>query len=93
VQRADTDTFARDNLGRGPLSPVPLSTTPQWPAPYEPFFGTVHPVSCGHVGCCSDSSLNRHDRAHFRAEGHPLIRSFEPGEDWRWCFVDLMTAI
>ncbi len=46
-------------------------------------------LSCGHVGCC-DSSPNKHASAHFRAEGHPLIRSFEPGEDWRWCFVDLM---
>lgn len=44
-------------------------------------------LSCGHVGCC-DSSPNKHASAHFRAEGHPLIRSFEPGEDWRWCFVD-----
>lgn len=42
---------------------------------------TTPPVSCGHVGCRPDSSLKRHDRAHFRAEGHPLIRSFEPGED------------
>ncbi len=45
-------------------------------------------LSCGHVSCC-DSSPNKHASAHFRAEGHPLIRSFEPGEDWRWCFVDL----
>jgi CPA1 family monovalent cation:H+ antiporter len=19
---------------------------------------------------------------------HPVMRSFEPGESWRWCFVD-----
>ncbi len=44
-------------------------------------------VSCGHVGCC-DSSKNRHATAHFRASGHPLIRSFEPGEDWMWCYLD-----
>ena len=42
---------------------------------------------CGHVGCC-DSSPMRHATAHFRAEAHPVIRSFEPGETWRWCFVD-----
>jgi uncharacterized UBP type Zn finger protein len=44
-------------------------------------------LTCGHVGCC-DSSPSRHATAHFRETGHPVIRSFEPGEDWRWCFVD-----
>lgn len=43
--------------------------------------------SCGHVGCC-DSSPKRHATAHFRGTGHPVVRSFEPGETWRWCFVD-----
>jgi len=42
---------------------------------------------CGYVGCC-DQSPNRHATAHFHATEHPIIRSFEPGEDWRWCFVD-----
>ena len=44
-------------------------------------------LTCGHVGCC-DSSPNRHARRHFHATNHPIIQSFEPGEDWRWCFVD-----
>jgi hypothetical protein len=44
-------------------------------------------LSCGHVACC-DSSPRRHASAHFHAEGHPVMRSFEPGETWRWCFVD-----
>ncbi|MFI6519231.1 ubiquitin carboxyl-terminal hydrolase 14 [Spirillospora sp. NPDC050679] len=44
-------------------------------------------LTCGHVGCC-DSSPKRHATAHFHKEGHPVVRSFEPGEDWRWCFVD-----
>ncbi|NUT51249.1 MAG: UBP-type zinc finger domain-containing protein [Saccharothrix sp.] len=43
--------------------------------------------SCGHVACC-DSSPRRHATAHFHASAHPVIRSFEPGEDWRWCYVD-----
>ena len=25
---------------------------------------------------------------HFRATGHPVIRSLEPGEDWMWCYID-----
>lgn len=44
-------------------------------------------LSCGHVGCC-DSSPQRHATAHFAEHGHPVIRSFELGEAWRWCFID-----
>jgi hypothetical protein len=44
-------------------------------------------LTCGHVGCC-DSSPNRHARAHAMVVGHPIVQSFEPGEDWRWCYVD-----
>ena len=44
-------------------------------------------LSCGRVGCC-DSSPNRHASRHAADDGHPLIRSLEPGEDWSWCFVD-----
>ncbi len=44
-------------------------------------------LSCGHVGCC-DSSKNKHASAHFNATKHPIIQSFEPGENWKWCYVD-----
>lgn len=44
-------------------------------------------LTCGHVGCC-DSSPNQHATAHFHVTEHPLIRSFEPGEDWGWCYVE-----
>jgi len=44
-------------------------------------------MSCGHVGCC-DSSKNKHATAHFRAVAHPIVQSYEPGEDWWWCYVD-----
>jgi hypothetical protein len=43
--------------------------------------------SCGHVGCC-DSSPNKHASKHAHATGDPLVSSFEPGEDWWWCYVD-----
>ena len=43
--------------------------------------------TCGHVGCCDDSP-NRHASKHYRATKHPVIRSFEPGETWRYCFAD-----
>jgi hypothetical protein len=42
---------------------------------------------CGHVGCC-DSSPSKHATAHFHATSHPIVRSFEPGEDWYWCYAD-----
>ena len=44
-------------------------------------------MHCGHVGCC-DQSPSRHGTGHFKETGHPIIQSFEPGEDWWWCFVD-----
>lgn len=44
-------------------------------------------LSCGHVGCC-DNSVNRHATKHFHQTEHPIIRSFEPGEDWGWCYID-----
>jgi uncharacterized UBP type Zn finger protein len=44
-------------------------------------------LSCGHVGCC-DSSPGRHATAHFHADGHPVVQSYEPGEDWLWCYAD-----
>jgi Na+/H+ antiporter len=46
---------------------------------------------CGKVGCC-DSSPRRHADAHFRDTGHPVIESAEPGEDWRWCYLDHVTG-
>ena len=44
-------------------------------------------LECGHVGCC-DESKNKHATRHYRATGHPLIQSIEPGEDWIWCYID-----
>ena len=38
-------------------------------------------AACGHIGCCDDS-LGRHATEHHRSTGHPIIRSFEPEEDW-----------
>ncbi|HTE64726.1 MAG TPA: UBP-type zinc finger domain-containing protein, partial [Candidatus Binatia bacterium] len=44
-------------------------------------------LTCGNVGCC-DSSPNRHASEHAKASGHPIVQSFEPGENWIYCFVD-----
>jgi Zn-finger in ubiquitin-hydrolases and other protein len=40
-------------------------------------------AACGHIGCC-DNSPGQHATGHFESSGHPVIRSFEPGEDWFW---------
>jgi uncharacterized UBP type Zn finger protein len=44
-------------------------------------------LTCGHVGCC-DSSKNKHATRHFQSTQHPLIRSFEAGENWGFCYPD-----
>jgi uncharacterized UBP type Zn finger protein len=44
-------------------------------------------LACGHVGCC-ESSPNTHATKHFHATKHPLVQSYEPGENWVWCFAD-----
>jgi hypothetical protein len=47
-------------------------------------------LTCGHVGCC-DSSKNRHATKHFHQSQHPVMRSFERGESWGWCYIDQQT--
>ncbi|MEP6621815.1 MAG: UBP-type zinc finger domain-containing protein [bacterium] len=46
-------------------------------------------LECGHVGCC-DQSLMKHATKHFHATKHPVMRSFQPDEDWGWCYIDEM---
>jgi hypothetical protein len=45
-------------------------------------------AQCGHIGCC-DTSPSQHASAHAAAGEHPIIASFEPGEDW---FYDYRTG-
>jgi len=49
-------------------------------------------MSCGKIGCC-DSSPNRHASKHAHADGHPILRTAEPGEDWSWCVIDEVTLV
>lgn len=44
-------------------------------------------LTCGYLGCC-DSSPLRHADEHHIERRHPVMRSAEPGEAWRWCYVD-----
>lgn len=76
------------------LDEAPLVVTPNTPEGCEECLATggnwVHLrlcLGCGHVGCC-DSSVMKHASKHYDEYKHPVMRSFEPGETWRWCFVD-----
>jgi hypothetical protein len=44
-------------------------------------------AACGHIGCC-DQSPSQHGSRHAQTSGHPIVASFEPGEDW---FYDYRT--
>jgi uncharacterized UBP type Zn finger protein len=69
------------------VTPESLNTCPECVALGD---GWVHLrvcLTCGHVGCC-DNSKNRHATRHFHTTGHPIIQSLEPGERWRYCYVD-----
>jgi uncharacterized UBP type Zn finger protein len=44
-------------------------------------------LECGHAGCC-DSSPHKHATKHFHASGHPIVTSLEPGEHWKFCYID-----
>jgi monovalent cation/hydrogen antiporter len=48
-------------------------------------------LACGNVGCC-DSSVGQHAGRHHAGTGHPVMRSVEPGEKWRWCYVDRLAG-
>ena len=49
-------------------------------------------LECGHVACC-DNSPRRHATAHWHATEHPLMRSFQPGESWGWCYPDKLFLV
>lgn len=45
-------------------------------------------MKCGHVGCC-DSSPGQHATGHWHDNpDHPLMRSYEPGGNWWWCYPE-----
>lgn len=46
-------------------------------------------LSCGHVGCC-DQSVHKHATQHFHQTQHAIMKSFQPDEDWGWCYVDAL---
>ncbi len=71
----------------------PVETVPAEPACSRCIEEGTRPVhlrmclECGEVACC-DSSVGRHATAHYEATHHAVMRSVEPGEAWRWCYID-----
>jgi uncharacterized UBP type Zn finger protein len=48
-------------------------------------------MTCGHVGCC-DQSKNKHATKHYHRSSHPVVQSFEPDEEWMYCYEDDLFA-
>ena len=70
-----------------PVEPSSTRGCSQCIAQGQPWMHLRLCLTCGEVGCC-DSSPNRHASKHAAEHGHPIVLSFEPGEDWCWCYVD-----
>jgi uncharacterized UBP type Zn finger protein len=95
--RLESEPVATPTVPAGPcghLDHAPASIQPNGPGICEDCVRegtrTVHLricLSCGNVGCCN-SSVGRHAERHFTQTRHPVMRSFEPGESWRWCYFD-----
>ena len=74
----------------GPVEPEPLSRDTCVGCVAEGRDDWVHLrlcLACGYAGCC-DSSPRKHSSLHFGETEHPVMRSMESGESWRWCYVD-----
>ncbi|WP_435770044.1 Na+/H+ antiporter [Nocardioides sp. SYSU DS0651] len=90
-------TTARLRDGCDHIAAAPLRPGPEEPACAEcrrdgtRWVALRMCLGCGAVGCC-DSSPGRHATAHFQQTGHAVIRSVEPGEGWRWCYVHHLTG-
>ena len=76
---------------RGQLIP---HSGPDWLSEFDADIGALIDIPIddliieGRDGTGPDDSKNRHARGHWEQDGHPLVRSIEPGESWRYCFAD-----
>jgi uncharacterized UBP type Zn finger protein len=87
-------TATCEHLDRAPLEAEAQTTEGCQECLQIPFYDWVHLrkcLECGHIGCC-DSSPYRHATVHYHDTQHPVMRSFETGESWRWCYIDEIVA-
>jgi Zn-finger in ubiquitin-hydrolases and other protein len=85
---------ACEHLSAAPLTPAPADFEPVCLDCIALDGWWVHLrrcLACDHIACC-DSSPAKHATAHALATGHPVIASAEPGEHWRWCYLDEVGA-
>ncbi|MFB6393015.1 cation:proton antiporter [Polymorphospora lycopeni] len=85
--REETTSTACTHLDRIQITESDADECPQCAETGDDWVQLRMCLTCGAVGCCSDS-VNNHAEAHFRETGHPLMRSLEPGENWQYCFID-----
>jgi CPA2 family monovalent cation:H+ antiporter-2 len=85
--REETTSTACTHLDQIQVTGTDLRECPQCVAVGDPWVQLRLCLTCGAVGCCDDS-VNRHASTHATETGHPIIESLEPGEQWRYCFVD-----
>jgi CPA1 family monovalent cation:H+ antiporter len=78
-------------LARPPVEPVTAGQCDECLAVGSPWVHLRLCLVCGKVACC-DSSPLKHATAHYHESGHPVMRSAEPGESWRWCFAHELTG-
>jgi len=81
-----SDTCTHSHLIRD-ITPDSADTCPECVALGDEWVHLRVCLTCGHVGCC-DQSKSRHARRHYHKANHPIIQSYELGEDWRYCFID-----
>jgi len=68
-------------------APPPLTVCEECVKTGDHWFHLRQCLNCGQTLCC-DQSPNTHMTRHWKAVGHPMMRSGQPGEDWRWCYPD-----
>jgi hypothetical protein len=94
---SDEDRSATDD-DRSAIDAVDASAPPSGPGCIDClaaddgwWFHLRRCARCGHVGCC-DSSPSQHASRHAAEAGHPIVQSYEPGEDWFWDYERLAYA-
>ena len=80
-------TLSCEHFETGFEAPLPLAVCTTCVEIGSSWYHLRQCLNCGATLCC-DNSPNRHMTGHWHEVGHPMMRTAQPGEDWRWCFPD-----